>query len=160
MSRCRLEATGDRHRGAHNLGHAKNPGCRGKEFQRMHAPKSAKPFALQQKSKKSKKTGLVQRVAIWLAHHTRVRAARWSLPKRRAVFFAFIASPCAAGDLEEKPPCILWNSLGSAGGFFPSASRQRDGWALFAACRPHRSNNGVRRSVNSNTLDTTTHSRT
>ena len=93
MSRCRLEATGDRQRGTDNLGHAKNPGCRGKEFQRMHAPKSAKPFALQQKSKKSKKTGLVQRVAIWLAHHTRVLRRAVVAPEEKGCFLCLHCIP-------------------------------------------------------------------
>ncbi len=75
---------------------------------------------------------------------------RWRLLKRRAVFLAFLASPCAAVDLKEKPPCIPWYSLGPARAFLASASRRRCICTPFVACRPHPSGNGAH--------DTATHS--
>ena len=75
MSRCRLEATGDRPRRAPNPPPVRNAGCGGKEFQGMHAAKSAKSIALQEKTRNSRNSGLVQRVAMGRAHSASISAA-------------------------------------------------------------------------------------
>jgi hypothetical protein len=69
---CRLEATGERQRRALNPPAARNAGCGGKEYQGMHPRKSAKSVALQQKTRNSRNSGLVQRVAIWRTYHAGV----------------------------------------------------------------------------------------
>lgn len=153
---CRLQATGEGRRRAPSPPLAKNPGCGGKGSTRIHPRKSAKPTALQQKTKNPKNPGLFQRGAFWRTYHAGVMSCALGLlravagclvPRHHScVIYRALAAPEKKGWILGIPGILLRRNgsgeksavdpLGFFGlrrGFFPPASRQR--YALAPFCR-------------------------
>jgi hypothetical protein len=153
---CGLQATGERRRRAPNPPLAKNPGCGGKGSTRIHPRKSAKPTALQQKTKNPKNPGLVQRVAFCRTYYAGVMyramgpfrtVAGCLVPRHHScVIYRALAAPEKKGWILGIPGILLRRNgsgkktavdplgfFGLGRGFFPPASRQR--YALAPFCR-------------------------
>jgi hypothetical protein len=163
---CRLEATGERRRRAPSPPLAKNPGCGGKGSTRIHPRKSAKPTALQQKTKNPKNPGLVQRGAFWRTyyagvmscalgpfravagrlvprHHSCVIYRALAAPEKKGWILGIPGIPLRRNGSGEKSAVDPLGFFGLRRGFFPSASRQRYALAPFVACGPHQSGRGA-----------------
>ena len=137
---CRLEATKERPRRAPNPPPATNPGRRSEESTRIHRRKIAKSTALQEETRNSKKTGLLQRAAISQAHHAGVMYRALAALGKKGLNSWVIRDAIA--------PQWIWRKNGRGswwipGGFPGNASRERDGQSPFVACRPRQNGNGV-----------------
>lgn len=137
---CRLEATEERPRRAPNPPPATNPGRRSGESTRIHRRKIAKSIALQEETRNSKKTDLLQRGAILQTHHAGVMCPALAAPGTKGLNSWVIRDPIA--------PQWIWRKIGRGswwipGGFLAQASRERAGQSPFVACRPRQSGTGA-----------------